>query len=235
MLPVVSGGGDGCLLHICSPTSDDWQPRSWSQPLSGACCCKRECTARVVAVTAGGADAAAVQQHGPCRCWRTWGTCRAPGAPQRSGVVQVLLFSNSTRMLNVVEDLLLHHGRNYRRLDGRTSKGDRQTVIHDFNHRTSVTVFIISTSAGGPGPESGRRQQVRHHRPQVRPCALPSSPGRSRCTQLCAFARPANQLAMRGRQARAHKAPSHRVRAAGTLPWTCRPRIALSVSGRPRT
>ena len=63
----------------------------------------------------------------------------------------MLLFSNSTRVLNVVQQLILQRGDNFRRLDGSTANPDRAKAISQFNTQASLTVFLISTAAGGLG------------------------------------------------------------------------------------
>ena len=65
--------------------------------------------------------------------------------------VQVLVFSTSVRMLNVVEVLVIHLGYSYKRLDGSTPNHERQRACNDFNTHPATTVFLLSTMAGGLG------------------------------------------------------------------------------------
>ena len=65
---------------------------------------------------------------------------------------QVLLFSHSTRMLDLVQSMLLAAGRySYLRLDGSTRQDQRQLLADEFNNSPSVFLFLLSTTAGGLG------------------------------------------------------------------------------------
>ena len=66
-------------------------------------------------------------------------------------VMKVLVFSNSVRMLNVVEVLVIHLGYSFTRLDGSTPNHERQRACTHFNTSPATTVFLISTLAGGVG------------------------------------------------------------------------------------
>ncbi len=65
--------------------------------------------------------------------------------------VQVLVFSHSVRMLDIIERLVIMTGYVYLRLDGSTKQQDRQTQVDQFNSSASVFLFLISTTAGGLG------------------------------------------------------------------------------------
>ncbi|KFO86862.1 SWI/SNF-related matrix-associated actin-dependent regulator of chromatin subfamily A containing DEAD/H box 1, partial [Buceros rhinoceros silvestris] len=64
---------------------------------------------------------------------------------------RVVLFSQFTMMLDIVEVLLKHHQYSYVRLDGKTSIPDRIHLIDQFNTDTDIFVFLLSTKAGGVG------------------------------------------------------------------------------------
>ncbi|XP_065211237.1 chromatin-remodeling complex ATPase chain Iswi [Planococcus citri] len=65
---------------------------------------------------------------------------------------RVLLFSQMTRMLDILEDYFFWRGYKYCRLDGGTSHDDRQRQIDEFNAPNSEKfIFILSTRAGGLG------------------------------------------------------------------------------------
>jgi helicase SWR1 len=64
---------------------------------------------------------------------------------------RVLLFTQMTRMLNVLEYFLNLHGLKYLRLDGSTKPADRQLLTDRFNRDTKLFCFISSTRAGGVG------------------------------------------------------------------------------------
>ena len=65
--------------------------------------------------------------------------------------VQVLVFSHSVRMLDIIERLVIMTGYVYLRLDGSTKQQDRQTQVDQFNNSACVFLFLISTTAGGLG------------------------------------------------------------------------------------
>ncbi|XP_061118531.1 SWI/SNF-related matrix-associated actin-dependent regulator of chromatin subfamily A containing DEAD/H box 1B-like isoform X2 [Conger conger] len=64
---------------------------------------------------------------------------------------RVVLFSQFTMMLDIVEVLLNHLGHCYLRLDGSTPIADRIVLIDNFNNNTEIFVFLLSTRAGGLG------------------------------------------------------------------------------------
>ncbi|KAJ8871780.1 hypothetical protein PR048_028120 [Dryococelus australis] len=65
---------------------------------------------------------------------------------------RVLIFSQMTRMLDILEDYCHWRGYNYCRLDGQTPHEDRQRQINEFNEPGSEKfIFMLSTRAGGLG------------------------------------------------------------------------------------
>ncbi|XP_015795972.1 chromatin-remodeling complex ATPase chain Iswi-like [Tetranychus urticae] len=65
---------------------------------------------------------------------------------------RVLVFSQMTRMLDILEDYCLWRGFNYCRLDGQTAHEDREQAIYEFNKPDSEKfLFMLSTRAGGLG------------------------------------------------------------------------------------
>jgi SWI/SNF-related matrix-associated actin-dependent regulator of chromatin subfamily A member 5 len=65
---------------------------------------------------------------------------------------RVLVFSQMTRMLDIMEDFMIMRGYKYCRIDGDTSYDDRQEQIDDYNSPdTDKFVFLLSTRAGGLG------------------------------------------------------------------------------------
>ncbi|XP_066140438.1 lymphoid-specific helicase-like [Euwallacea fornicatus] len=64
---------------------------------------------------------------------------------------KVLLFSQFTMLLDLLEDYLLMRNHNYRRLDGSQDIDIRTESIHDFNNNPDIFIFLISTKAGGVG------------------------------------------------------------------------------------
>ena len=62
----------------------------------------------------------------------------------------MLLFSHSTRVLDILGAHADVRGWSHCRLDGATKAKDRQDLVDDFN-ATSTFLFLISTTAGGMG------------------------------------------------------------------------------------
>ena len=69
---------------------------------------------------------------------------------QRQGD-RVLVFSYSTRSLDVIEHYVKGKGWSFLRLDGSTPTKKRQTLIDQFQRDPSIFLFLISTRAGGIG------------------------------------------------------------------------------------
>jgi SWI/SNF-related matrix-associated actin-dependent regulator of chromatin subfamily A member 5 len=65
---------------------------------------------------------------------------------------KVLIFSQMTTMLDILEDFLTSQGYAFCRIDGNTDYADREARIVDFNRPGSDKfVFMLSTRAGGLG------------------------------------------------------------------------------------
>ncbi|KAL0793290.1 hypothetical protein Bca101_064667 [Brassica carinata] len=64
---------------------------------------------------------------------------------------RVLIFSQWTSMLDILEWTLDVIGVTYRRLDGSTQVTDRQTIVDTFNNDKSIFACLLSTRAGGQG------------------------------------------------------------------------------------
>ncbi|XP_033105288.1 chromodomain-helicase-DNA-binding protein 1-like [Anneissia japonica] len=64
---------------------------------------------------------------------------------------KVLIFSQMTRMLDVVQDYLGFRGYSYERLDGSVRGEERFIAIKNFNKDDNTFVFLLSTKAGGQG------------------------------------------------------------------------------------
>ncbi|KAK6151316.1 hypothetical protein DH2020_013951 [Rehmannia glutinosa] len=69
----------------------------------------------------------------------------------RAGNHRVLLFAQMTRMLNILEDYMNYRKYRYLRLDGSSTIMDRRDMVKDFQHRSDIFVFLLSTRAGGLG------------------------------------------------------------------------------------
>lgn len=65
---------------------------------------------------------------------------------------RVLIFSQMTKVLDILEDYCLWKGHEYCRLDGNTAHEDRQNSINLYNAPNSTKfIFMLSTRAGGLG------------------------------------------------------------------------------------
>ncbi|XP_042397975.1 ISWI chromatin-remodeling complex ATPase CHR11-like isoform X1 [Zingiber officinale] len=65
---------------------------------------------------------------------------------------RVLIFSQMTRLLDILEDYLLYRGYQYCRIDGNTGGEERDASVETFNQPGSQKfIFLLSTRAGGLG------------------------------------------------------------------------------------
>ncbi|WRT65569.1 uncharacterized protein IL334_002514 [Kwoniella shivajii] len=64
---------------------------------------------------------------------------------------RMLLFSQFVMILDILEKALDHLGVRYTRLDGQTKTDERQGLVDEFNDDPEITVFLLSTKAGGVG------------------------------------------------------------------------------------
>lgn len=69
----------------------------------------------------------------------------------KAGGHRVLVFTQMTRVLDVLEAFLSMHGHAYLRLDGATRVEARQLLVDRFNADARVFAFILSTRSGGVG------------------------------------------------------------------------------------
>uniref|UniRef100_A0A8C3X3D5 DNA excision repair protein ERCC-6-like 2 n=1 Tax=Catagonus wagneri TaxID=51154 RepID=A0A8C3X3D5_9CETA len=64
---------------------------------------------------------------------------------------KVLLFSFSTKLLDVLQQYCMASGLDYRRLDGSTKSEERIKIVKEFNSTQDVNICLVSTMAGGLG------------------------------------------------------------------------------------
>uniref|UniRef100_A0A4W3IC95 DNA excision repair protein ERCC-6-like 2 n=1 Tax=Callorhinchus milii TaxID=7868 RepID=A0A4W3IC95_CALMI len=64
---------------------------------------------------------------------------------------KVLLFSLSTKLLDVLEKYCMAAGLDYRRLDGGTKSEERVRIVKEFNSTQDINICLVSTMAGGLG------------------------------------------------------------------------------------
>jgi len=64
---------------------------------------------------------------------------------------KVLIFSQMTKLLDIIEDYMVLQQYKYCRIDGSTLQPDRERHIQTFNNDTQCFCFLLSTRAGGLG------------------------------------------------------------------------------------
>jgi len=64
---------------------------------------------------------------------------------------RVLIFSQFTLVLDILEAILETSRIQFTRIDGMTKVNERQTIIDDFRDDKTTTAFLLSTGAGGTG------------------------------------------------------------------------------------
>ncbi|KAM9360674.1 DNA excision repair protein ERCC-6-like 2 [Symphorus nematophorus] len=64
---------------------------------------------------------------------------------------KILLFSLSTKLLDVLESYCMAEGLDYSRLDGNTKAKERVQIVKEFNSSKHMNLCLISTMAGGLG------------------------------------------------------------------------------------
>jgi len=69
----------------------------------------------------------------------------------RAGGHRVLIFSQMTKMIDILEDYMRFRKIKFFRLDGQTSLADRRDMVREFQTNPSYFVFLLSTRAGGLG------------------------------------------------------------------------------------
>jgi superfamily II DNA or RNA helicase len=67
------------------------------------------------------------------------------------GEHRALLFSQSTQMLNIIEDFFRKWRLTSIRLDGSTPPNQRSILVDEFNRNSKLHCFLLSTKAGGTG------------------------------------------------------------------------------------
>lgn len=69
----------------------------------------------------------------------------------KAGGHRVLIFTQMTKVLDILEEFLSYQGHRYLRLDGSTKIEQRQVITERFNSNDKILCFISSTRAGGLG------------------------------------------------------------------------------------
>ncbi|XP_012277912.1 SWI/SNF-related matrix-associated actin-dependent regulator of chromatin subfamily A containing DEAD/H box 1 homolog isoform X2 [Orussus abietinus] len=69
----------------------------------------------------------------------------------KEGGHRVLIFSQFTMVLDVLEEYLTIRSHTFLRLDGQTPVTERQSMIDEFTNDPSIFIYLLSTRAGGLG------------------------------------------------------------------------------------
>lgn len=69
----------------------------------------------------------------------------------RAGGHRTLIFSQMTKMIDILEDYMRYRKIKFFRLDGQTSLADRRDMVREFQRNPEYFAFLLSTRAGGLG------------------------------------------------------------------------------------
>lgn len=64
---------------------------------------------------------------------------------------RVLVYSQMTKMIDLLEEFMVYRKYRYMRLDGSSKISERRDMVADFQSRAEIFVFLLSTRAGGLG------------------------------------------------------------------------------------
>ena len=64
---------------------------------------------------------------------------------------RVLIYSQMTKMIDLLEEYMNHRKHTYIRLDGSSKIHERRDMVNDFQQRSDIFIFLLSTRAGGLG------------------------------------------------------------------------------------
>ncbi|AMD20070.1 HCL081Wp [Eremothecium sinecaudum] len=69
----------------------------------------------------------------------------------KEGGHRVLIYFQMTRMMDLMEEYLTYRQYNHIRLDGSSKLEDRRDLVHDWQTKSEIFIFLLSTRAGGLG------------------------------------------------------------------------------------
>jgi len=69
----------------------------------------------------------------------------------KAGDHRVLIYSQMTKMMDLMEEYLVYRQYKYLRLDGSSKLEDRRDMVMDWQTRPDIFIFLLSTRAGGLG------------------------------------------------------------------------------------
>ncbi|TKY60449.1 CHROMATIN REMODELING 24 [Spatholobus suberectus] len=72
----------------------------------------------------------------------------------------VLIFSQTRKMLNLIQECLLSKGYDFLRIDGTTKASDRLRIVNDFQEGVGAPIFLLTSQVGGLGLTLTRADRV---------------------------------------------------------------------------
>ncbi|KAG6717084.1 hypothetical protein I3842_04G080000 [Carya illinoinensis] len=72
----------------------------------------------------------------------------------------VLIFSQTRKMLNLIQDSIISKGYKFLRIDGTTKAGDRLRIVNDFQEGVGAPIFLLTSQVGGLGLTLTRADRV---------------------------------------------------------------------------
>ncbi|XP_020589858.1 protein CHROMATIN REMODELING 24 [Phalaenopsis equestris] len=63
----------------------------------------------------------------------------------------ILIFSQTRKMLNLLEEAIFSKGYNFLRIDGTTKISDREKIVKDFQEGCGAPIFLLTSQVGGLG------------------------------------------------------------------------------------
>ncbi|KAF3440622.1 hypothetical protein FNV43_RR18906 [Rhamnella rubrinervis] len=72
----------------------------------------------------------------------------------------VLIFSQTRKMLNLIQDSLVSNGYKFLRIDGTTKASDRLKIVNDFQDGVGAPIFLLTSQVGGLGLTLTRADRV---------------------------------------------------------------------------
>ncbi|PON78685.1 Protein CHROMATIN REMODELING [Trema orientale] len=72
----------------------------------------------------------------------------------------VLIFSQTRKMLNLIQESLISNGYEFIRIDGTTKASDRLKIVNDFQSGAGAPIFLLTSQVGGLGLTLTRADRV---------------------------------------------------------------------------
>ncbi|KAK1324233.1 DNA repair and recombination protein RAD54 [Acorus calamus] len=63
----------------------------------------------------------------------------------------ILIFSQTRKMLNLIQETILSRGYTFLRIDGTTKACDREKIVNDFQNGRGAQIFLLTSQVGGLG------------------------------------------------------------------------------------